>query len=83
VPADGVSAVEVRVTPRDPEGAPRAGLVELAVTEGVAGSVSAPTLDGLTWVFTVTAPPAAGYARIEAIIDGAPVHTRPRVVWTP
>lgn len=82
-PADGVSEVEVRVTPRDLSGAARPGAVELRVPEGISGQVSAPVMDGLTWVFTVTAPLSAGYVRVEALIDGAPIRTRPRVVWTP
>ncbi len=80
VPADAKSAVTVRITPRAADGSPRDDTVQLTILKGT-GSVSAPTRDGLAWVFQVQAPSQPGFCLLEARIGGAAVTVRPHLWW--
>ena len=82
VPADGASTVRVRVTPRAPDGSPRAvDRVALVVTHGT-GRVTQPmTPSGESWEAELTAPTQPGSARLEVRIDDDALPLHPRVFW--
>ena len=81
-PANGHSAVTVRVTPRGPDGTVRTDAhVDVAVTDGT-GTVSTPAhWTGMAWEATVTAPAASGSARLEVRVDGTASGIHPRLWW--
>jgi hypothetical protein len=79
LPADGVSVAKLYVTPRQPDGTPRAA----AVTATVAGACALDGVadEGSSAVVSVTAPAAPGSCVVTLSIDGVPVEVRPRLFW--
>jgi hypothetical protein len=82
LPADGASVATLRVTPRGPDGAPRAAHVEVIVTHGEA-TVLGVAPDGDGWVATLLAPTTPGSCRVEVWVDGAAWPLAPRLWFDP
>ena len=78
-PADGASQVFVEVTPRAPDGSPRAGVVDAALL-GPGQIVAVEPVGSMTRV-VVLAPAAPGSTQVEVRIDGVVVPIRPRLWW--
>jgi hypothetical protein len=82
VPADGASTATLRVTPRGPDGAPRAARVEVVVTHGDA-TVAGIAPDGDGWIATIVAPASPGSSRVEVRVDGEVWPIAPRLWFDP
>jgi hypothetical protein len=78
LPADGRSAFTVRVTPRDPDGAPRDAPVEVLARGGTPRPVSC-RRDGVVTTCALTAPSAPGSATLEVRVGGVAYRVRPRI----
>lgn len=80
IPSDPSATLDVVVTPRDTDGALRAGQVEIDLAWGAATWAGPATVDGDVWTRTLVAPEAQGSAVIEVTVDGVvtPIHPR---VW--
>lgn len=79
-PADGRSAVTVRVTPRQLDGSLQAdAVVELSIAGP--GTLTPPTRGADGWTARVIAPATRGSAVITARVGGRPLGVRPRVWW--
>jgi hypothetical protein len=81
LPADGASVLEVRVTPRAPDGGARAGAVTIEAPWGAASWEGPAAREGDAWVRRLVAPAAPQSSVIEVTVDGAVVPIRPRVWW--
>ncbi len=81
-PADGVSTLALSMTPRAPDGAPRAGaVVAFRLVAGTGTWVGAPTTAGVTTTQSLRAPSSAGWAIVEVAVDGVVQPARPHLWW--
>jgi hypothetical protein len=80
--ADGVTQVDVRLTPREPDGSIRQNVqVDLRIHGAPATLVSLARRGDGSYSARVRAPAAAGESVLEAVFDGVPARVRPRVWW--
>jgi len=82
LPADGVSALVVTVTPRAPDGTVSTGhVVSIEARFGHDGWEGPAVMVGDAWQRTLVAPTVGQTTVVEVTIDGALVRVRPRVWW--
>ncbi|HMV69375.1 MAG TPA: CRTAC1 family protein, partial [Myxococcota bacterium] len=81
LPADGVSVLEVSVTPRAPDGSPRAAAVTIEAPWGAATWEGPAQVVGDRVVRRLIAPTVAQTSVVEVTVDGVAAPIRPRVWW--
>lgn len=81
-PADGVSSIALSMTPRAPDGTPRAGsVVTFRLVAGTGTWVGSPSVAVATTTQALLAPSSPGWAIVEISVDGVVQPARPHLWW--